>query len=119
MAALTEIREEFVKNPTSRRSWRIAAVVLFACLAGSLITNAFAQGQGEEKISDLPRYAPGTLFQPASNFLLAVDLGKRVHSNLRILVPPANRQAKLQLTVGDPLPGISMKRLRLWHASTI
>jgi kumamolisin len=102
MAALIWNREEIVKNLASRRSWRIAAGVLFACLAGSLITNAFAQGRGEEKISDLPRYAPGTLFEPLSNYVLAPDFGKRAHSNVRILVPPANPLAKVQTSTGTP-----------------
>ena len=83
---------------------RITAGVLLGFLAGCVIaTNSSAQVQGTAATSaSMPRYAPGTLFQPASNFLLAVDLGKRFHSNVRILVPPANPQAKLQQTGGTP-----------------
>jgi kumamolisin len=102
MAALTCIGEEIVKNLASRWSRPIAAVVLFVCLAGGLITNAFAQGRGEEKISDLPHFAPGSLFEPQSNYVLVPDFGKRVHSNVRILVPPANRFAKVQTSTGTP-----------------
>jgi len=69
-----------VKNPTSRRSWGIAAVVLLAWLAGGLITNSSAQGRGEEKVSDLPHFAPGSLFEPQSNYVLTPDIGKRAHS---------------------------------------
>jgi kumamolisin len=91
-----------VKNLASRLPWRIAAGVLFACLAGSLITNSFAQGRGEAKISDPPRYAPGSLFEPLSNYVLMPDFGKRAHSNVRILVPPANPFAKVQSRTGTP-----------------
>jgi len=91
-----------VKNLASRWLRPIAAVALIACLAGGLLVNAFAQGRGEEKISDLPRYAPGTLFEPLSNYVLMPDFGKRAHSNVRILVPPANPFAKVQASTGTP-----------------
>jgi len=91
-----------VKNLASRWLRPIAAVALIACLAGGLLVNAFAQGRGEEKISDLPRYAPGTLFEPLSNYVLMPDFGKRAHSNVRILVPPANPFAKVQTSTGTP-----------------
>lgn len=102
MAALTWTREKTVKNLASRRWRHIAAIALFACLAGSLITNAFAQGRGEEKFSNLPRFAPGSLFEPQSNYVLMQDFGKRAHSNVRILVPPANPFAKAQTSAGTP-----------------
>src|SRR5258707_924769 len=74
-----------MKSLASRRSLRIAAGILLGFLAGCVIaTDSLAQVQGAPATSaSMPRYAPGTLFQPASNFLLAVDLGKRVHSNVR------------------------------------
>jgi kumamolisin len=102
MAALTWIREEIVKTLASRRWRHIAAVALFACLAGCLVTNAFAQDRGEEKIGDLPHFAPGSLFEPLSNYVLTPDFGKRAHSNVRILVPPANPLAKAQTSTGTP-----------------
>src|SRR5882757_4070608 len=70
-----------MKSLASRRSLRIAAGILLGFLAGCVIaTDSLAQVQGAPATSaSMPRYAPGTLFQPASNFLLAVDLGKRVH----------------------------------------
>jgi hypothetical protein len=102
MAALTWIGEEIVKNLASRWSRPIAAGVLFACLAGGLISNSSAQGRGEEKINDLPHFAPGSLFEPQSNYVLMPDFGKRAHSNVRILVPPANPFAKVQSSAGTP-----------------
>ncbi len=102
MAALIWTREKTVKNLGSRRWRHIAAIALFACLAGSPITNTFAQGRGEEKFSDLPRFAPGSLFEPQSNYVLMQDFGKRAHSNVRILVPPANPFAKAQTSTGTP-----------------
>jgi hypothetical protein len=102
MATLTWTREKTVKNLASGRWRHIAAIALFACLAGSPITNAFAQGRGEEKFSDLPRFAPGSLFEPQSNYVLMQDFGKRAHSNVRILVPPANPFAKAQTSTGTP-----------------
>src|SRR5262249_14553583 len=39
-----------------------------------------------------PQYAPGTRFQPNSNHSLAADTGRRFHTNLRIIVPPADAQ---------------------------
>jgi subtilase family serine protease len=85
----------------SRRIRRFAAGVLLGLLAGSGgVSNASAQTQGGMPV--LPRFAPGTLFEPASNFLLTRDFGKRAHSNLRILVPPSNSFARAQIVAGAP-----------------
>ena len=91
-----------MKNLASRWLRRIAAGMLLACLAGGLITNSSAQGRGEEKVSDLPHFAPGSLFEPQSNYVLTPDFGKRAHSNVRILVPPANLLARVQTSAGTP-----------------
>jgi kumamolisin len=92
-----------VENLVSIRSQRIAAGLLVAFLVGGgVVTNSLAQVQGAAATSSPPRYAPGTLFQPGSNYLLTVDLGKRAHSNVRILVPPANPHTKLQPNTGAP-----------------
>ena len=83
------------------RVQRFAAGALLGLLiGGGVVPNASAQTQ--EGTPVLPRYAPGTLFDPASNYLLTTDFGNRAHSNLRILVPPSNSFARAQFVAGTP-----------------
>ena len=83
------------------RVQRFAAGALLGLLiGGGVVPNASAQTQ--EGTPVLPRYAPATLFDPASNYLLTTDFGKRAHSNLRILVPPSNSFARAQFVAGTP-----------------
>ena len=85
----------------SRRIRRYSAGVLLGLLVGGgVVSNASAQTQGGLPV--LPRFAPGTLFDPASNYLLTTDFGNRAHSNLRILVPPSNSFARAQFVAGTP-----------------
>ena len=72
-----------------RRTARGVVPVLWLALlaAGGMGTAASAQPQPG---GGQPAPAPGTVFAPPSSLPRANDTGKNVHTNLLILVPPAN-----------------------------
>jgi kumamolisin len=73
----------------------LAAVGLSLLAGGGISTNSWAQvpaadnGEAASNVAP-PKYAPGTIFDPPSNMLLGSEVGNHSHTNLRILVPPAN-----------------------------
>jgi kumamolisin len=68
----------------------IASIGVGLLVGGGITTNSWAQVQGDGTGQAPPEYAPGTIFDPSSSLPLESDAGKRVHTNLKILVPPAN-----------------------------
>jgi kumamolisin len=72
---------------------RIVVRAALAVLAGCGVAMS-AWAQPITKIAPFggpnPQYAPGTRFQPDSNHTLASDVGRRSHTYMRLMVPPAN-----------------------------
>jgi kumamolisin len=76
-----------------RMSRYVAASVGVGLLVGSgMSTNSFAQIRDDQAASNSspPKYASGTIFDPPSSLLLEREIGKKAHTNLKILVPPVN-----------------------------
>ncbi len=63
------------------------AMLAAACAA----TSSWAQvaGGGPVLGPHVPQYVPGTIFDPPSSIPLVGDAGKRAHTNLKIMIPPA------------------------------
>jgi kumamolisin len=73
----------------------LAGVGLSLLVGGGISTNSWAQvpaaDKGEAASNGVPpKYAPGTIFDPPSNMLLGSEVGNHFHTNLRILVLPAD-----------------------------
>jgi kumamolisin len=71
----------------------VAARVGVSFLLGiGMSTISWAQVLEGQAASNTPplKYAPGTIFDPPSNLLLESEIGKRAHTNLKIVVPPVN-----------------------------
>ncbi len=65
-----------------------ASGVALALMCGAA-TSCWAQASGADASDRISKYAPGTILSPPSSTALAKDVGKRAHTHLGILVPPA------------------------------
>ncbi len=80
-----------------------SASVLAMAVAGFMTTSAGAQTSGVPTVGglDISNYAPRTIIDPPSSLPLAKDVGKRAHTNVKILVVPSNDGAP----IAPPRPG--------------
>jgi hypothetical protein len=87
------LKGKLMKISHPRMSRYVAASVGVGLLVGSGIsTNSFAQIREDQVASNSspPKYASGTIFDPPSSLLFEREIGKKAHTNLKILVPPVN-----------------------------
>jgi kumamolisin len=66
-----------------------------------------AESTSPSALSPPPAYAPGTVYSPRSNFLVASEVGKKAHTNVRVRVPPANAQPPGHASVTPLAPPVS------------